>query len=105
MSRHNFPPTLKEILEIFMDIWCPPIILRKFIQALYMRGEGLKKGKGKCLLVGKQPISCTHLCSLLVGGNFKFIMSGQFYWSITTKGHGGARGQNLGCELCCGPKE
>ncbi len=40
ISRHNFPPTLKEILEMFMDVWCPPHIIRKFIQALYMRGEG-----------------------------------------------------------------
>jgi hypothetical protein len=40
ISRHNFPPTLKEILEMFMDVWCPPNRLRKLIQALYMRGEG-----------------------------------------------------------------
>ncbi len=45
-----------------------------------------KKRQRKVLLVGKQLISYTHLCSLLVGGNFKFIMLGQFYWSITTKG-------------------
>ncbi len=43
------------------------------------------------LLVGKQLISYTHLCSLLVGGNFKSIMLGHFYWSITTKGGMGWR--------------
>jgi hypothetical protein len=91
IGRHNFPHTLEEIREIFMDTRCPPNILRKFIQALHMREVRDKKRQRKVLLVGKQPISYTHLCSLLVGGNVIVHLVGTFLLVPHNKRGGGVK--------------